>query len=124
MVSKIEFNRSISSVVKKSFHMDIESLADISRGLAENRDALINKLKSYLPASVIGDIDKIRTAEDVAKLFSEEDTVDVSDSSYFRCQKCSSRKVLVDQRQMRSADEGATTILSCKNCGHVSASRG
>lgn len=38
--------------------------------------------------------------------------------SVYSCSRCRSRKILTTQEQIRSGDEGATTIYHCKNCDH------
>lgn len=39
-------------------------------------------------------------------------------SSVFECRKCKNRKCQVVQRQTRAADEPATTIVTCMECGY------
>ena len=39
-------------------------------------------------------------------------------SSVFECKKCKNRKCQVVQRQTRAADEPATTIVTCMECGY------
>lgn len=39
-------------------------------------------------------------------------------SAVFQCKKCKKRRCMVTQRQTRSADEPATTFVSCMECGH------
>ena len=39
-------------------------------------------------------------------------------SSTFKCPKCKERKVTVIQKQTRSADEPATTFITCNSCGY------
>ena len=39
-------------------------------------------------------------------------------SNVFECKKCKNRKCQVVQRQTRSADEPATTIVTCMECGY------
>jgi len=36
----------------------------------------------------------------------------------YKCSKCKKRKCTVTQKQTRSADEPATTFVSCLECGH------
>ena len=38
--------------------------------------------------------------------------------SEHQCTKCKSHKVLTTQEQIRSGDEGATTMYNCQNCSH------
>jgi DNA-directed RNA polymerase subunit M/transcription elongation factor TFIIS len=38
--------------------------------------------------------------------------------SNFSCPQCSSRNVQSSQHQIRSADEGSTTLFVCRNCSH------
>jgi DNA-directed RNA polymerase subunit M/transcription elongation factor TFIIS len=45
------------------------------------------------------------------------DLNELPDSEH-QCIKCKSRKVLTTQEQIRSGDEGATTIYNCQNCSH------
>ena len=40
-------------------------------------------------------------------------------SNVFQCKKCKNRKCQVTQKQTRSADEPATTIVTCMECGYV-----
>lgn len=40
-------------------------------------------------------------------------------SNVFQCKKCKTRKCQVTQKQTRSADEPATTIVTCMECGYV-----
>ena len=39
-------------------------------------------------------------------------------SNVFECRKCKNRKCQVVQRQTRAADEPATTIVTCMECGY------
>jgi len=39
-------------------------------------------------------------------------------SNVFECKKCKNRKCQVVQRQTRAADEPATTIVTCMECGY------
>jgi DNA-directed RNA polymerase subunit M/transcription elongation factor TFIIS len=39
-------------------------------------------------------------------------------STVFQCKKCKMRRCKVEQRQTRSADEPATTFVTCMECGH------
>jgi DNA-directed RNA polymerase subunit M/transcription elongation factor TFIIS len=39
-------------------------------------------------------------------------------SAVFQCKKCKKRRCMVTQRQTRSADEPATTFVSCMECGN------
>ena len=48
----------------------------------------------------------------------EADIVQLEDTVY-QCNKCKSRKIFVKQLQLRSGDEGATTIYDCSNCGNT-----
>lgn len=45
------------------------------------------------------------------------DLNELPDSEH-QCIKCKSRKVLTTQEQIRSGDEGATTVYNCQNCSH------
>jgi DNA-directed RNA polymerase subunit M/transcription elongation factor TFIIS len=40
-------------------------------------------------------------------------------SNVFQCKKCKNRKCQVTQKQTRSADEPATTVVTCMECGYV-----
>jgi len=42
-----------------------------------------------------------------------------SGSKQTRCRKCKGYNIDVVSAQTRSADEGMTTIMTCKDCGHV-----
>lgn len=39
-------------------------------------------------------------------------------SAVFQCKKCKNKKCQVTQRQTRSADEPATTFVTCMECGY------
>ncbi len=36
----------------------------------------------------------------------------------FKCSKCGKRKCTVEEKQIRSGDEPATTFVECQECGH------
>jgi DNA-directed RNA polymerase subunit M/transcription elongation factor TFIIS len=40
-------------------------------------------------------------------------------SSIYRCNRCSSKTVVVRDVQLRSADEGSTAVYLCRKCGHT-----
>jgi DNA-directed RNA polymerase subunit M/transcription elongation factor TFIIS len=48
----------------------------------------------------------------------EDITVDQIPDGPYRCAKCGSRKVITSQEQIRSGDEGATTVYNCQVCRH------
>jgi DNA-directed RNA polymerase subunit M/transcription elongation factor TFIIS len=58
--------------------------------------------------------DKLKQEEDAAK-----DPLDSIPDGPYTCAKCSSKKILVTQEQLRSGDEGATTMYECKSCGKI-----
>lgn len=43
----------------------------------------------------------------------------IATTDYYRCPKCKKRKSTVTQVQTRSADEPATTMVKCIECGHM-----
>jgi len=47
-----------------------------------------------------------------------ESIVDTAQSTT-RCRKCQSTRVFVTTKQLRRADEGATEIRSCQECGYT-----
>lgn len=52
-----------------------------------------------------------------------EDKVQTTESN-FKCKNCKSKKIIIDQKQSRSADEGMDVILVCMDCGHRQRIRG
>lgn len=46
-----------------------------------------------------------------------ESTVLIKEGLY-KCSKCGSRKVISNEMQVRSADEGTTVFCTCSNCGN------
>ena len=53
--------------------------------------------------------------EDDLKVISGEDR----EYSDLVCRNCRRRTVVIDTRQIRSADEGMTTLASCTSCGQI-----
>lgn len=51
-------------------------------------------------------------------------TIQTPESALFSCKKCKSKRVHVEQKQARSADEGMDVILECMECNHRSRIRG
>jgi DNA-directed RNA polymerase subunit M/transcription elongation factor TFIIS len=41
----------------------------------------------------------------------------IPESSVYRCSRCTSRRIEIIQKQVRSTDEGVTLFFSCE-CGH------
>jgi DNA-directed RNA polymerase subunit M/transcription elongation factor TFIIS len=39
-------------------------------------------------------------------------------ASYATCHKCKSNKIWIDDRQVRSGDEGSTAFFKCSECNH------
>lgn len=44
--------------------------------------------------------------------------VELGESEY-KCKKCNSKRIITNTKQLRSCDEGATTIYSCNDCGYT-----
>jgi DNA-directed RNA polymerase subunit M/transcription elongation factor TFIIS len=70
------------------------------------------------------------TKKETDSFFEEETTEDcamteeASTESHFNCKNCKSKKIIIDQKQARSADEGMDVILVCMECGHRQRIRG
>lgn len=57
------------------------------------------------------DLDEIRNKS----IFKQQEA---TDDGLFKCGKCKTRRTTYQQMQTRSADEPATTFVSCLNCGN------
>ena len=49
-----------------------------------------------------------------------EDEPATRQRAFGACVRCGSHRLLVTTRQLRRADEGATELRSCRDCGHTS----
>ena len=61
---------------------------------------------------------------DDVHLKKKKKTVITVEDSVLQCNKCKSNKVLMDTRQTRGGDEGATVFATCTNCGTKWITRG
>jgi DNA-directed RNA polymerase subunit M/transcription elongation factor TFIIS len=68
-----------------------------------------------------GETDFFFTKEESTEMV--EDKVETTESN-FKCKNCKSKKIIIDQKQSRSADEGMDVILVCMDCGHRQRIRG
>jgi DNA-directed RNA polymerase subunit M/transcription elongation factor TFIIS len=50
----------------------------------------------------------------------DDDTDDTQNTVFGSCRKCGSKRLEVRTKQLRRADEGATELRTCHNCGHTS----
>jgi transcription elongation factor S-II len=46
------------------------------------------------------------------------DTKEMTTTDQFKCQRCKKNKCVYSQFQIRSADEGITSFITCLNCGY------
>jgi DNA-directed RNA polymerase subunit M/transcription elongation factor TFIIS len=49
----------------------------------------------------------------------DDDEANAQASVFGNCRRCGSARVTVRTRQLRRADEGATELRTCRDCGHV-----
>jgi DNA-directed RNA polymerase subunit M/transcription elongation factor TFIIS len=91
--------------------MDAKSIRDISYGL-DKKTELIKIIHKYFPNI---DESNINTIDDIIKLFHPE-LVNENHKSIFRCIACKSNNTIYRNIQLRSADEGANTIITCNDC--------
>lgn len=71
------------------------------------------------PMSLIFNDPDYQKNEDELKVEKERlrNIPDVVKSELFKCKGCGSNKVRVEQKQLRRADEAASTIITCVGCG-------
>jgi DNA-directed RNA polymerase subunit M/transcription elongation factor TFIIS len=63
--------------------------------------------------------DDINTLEDIERIFFPKKEDVEQEASSFVCRKCKSNMVIFVQKQIRSTDEGVTTIFTCTSCKNV-----
>ena len=71
------------------------------------------------PMSLIFNDPEYQKNENELKLEKERsrNIPDIVKSELFKCKGCGSNKVKVEQKQLRRADEAASTIITCVGCG-------
>jgi len=66
------------------------------------------------------DINPLATAHEYAEIsIRQEQHVDKKYSTRYRCQKCNSKNILVEDRQLGAIDEASHNRLQCDSCGNV-----
>ena len=94
-------NKEIQKIIKKK-NIDLEKLVDFTyKQLYPSKWKKFNKDLEILNKD-IADFDKEMTTTDM-----------------FQCQKCKERKCVYAQYQIRSADEPATSFITCLNCNNA-----
>lgn len=82
-----------------------------------------NQLATYSPQelapSVWEPIYEEQRRKEAALLAAKEIAALKNKDSVIKCRKCHSHNIHVDTQQLRSADEGMTNILTCRDCGAV-----
>jgi DNA-directed RNA polymerase I subunit RPA12 len=69
--------------------------------------------KETLQNKINEDIDKM---VDISKYIRKTENLLLKNTYNIKCPECKSNNIHVDQKQMRSADEGATNFYICLDC--------
>lgn len=71
------------------------------------------------PMTLIYNDEEYKKNENELKLEKERirNIPDIIKSELFKCTSCGSDKVKIEQKQLRRADEGVSTLITCVGCG-------
>jgi DNA-directed RNA polymerase subunit M/transcription elongation factor TFIIS len=111
LLEKNDFQYGILSIISDT-SMDEESKADILKGFRENPDEIFKIMRKYDSSRIF------KTLEEIEDFFFPEKKIEARRSTIYKCKKCRSNNIFVEQQQIRSTDEGATTIYTCRDCGN------
>lgn len=116
---KMNLDAYIENAKRVSYNLSVNSKGDNSRFVM---DFVAFLTDDQLCSSRVKDFEREERhlfQSTMEMLKKRVDTGKVTSDAAVHCKKCKSSEISVQQKQTRSADEGATVFFTCKTCGFV-----